>query len=139
MASQNADHGEERFPDGNWLAGMPVGERVSGDKKRKEVRRKILEEKRETDLRYLRFLKRSPKAEIFLYNIDTEKGYTIKTDGVESEVLLIENDVVYYRVKDRLYRSEIRNGRMEPELLSQDPELLNVYCAFQGPSCEEVE
>ncbi len=79
-----------------------------------------------------------PKAELFLYDTKTEKRYTIKTGDIESEVLLIEDDIVYYRVKDKLYRSSIREGRVEePELLAQDQALMSVYWAFKGPSCKE--
>src|ERR1700683_2596053 len=42
-----------------------------------------------------------------VYNIDTEKLFTITTNQGDSEILLIEENTVYYRVSDRLYKASI--------------------------------
>ncbi len=123
-------------PFGNWMAGIPVGELVQGSEKEKEAINKARKEKRNSGLRFLRLLYRNPNEEIFLYNVKTGKDYTIKTDDIESEVLLVEDDVVYYRVKDRLYRSDISKDFKDPELLAQDPALEGIYWAFFGPPCK---
>ncbi len=122
-------------PFGTWLAGVSLGKSIQGAFS-KEFVDKIRAENRERDNRFGKLLERNPKAELFLYDTATGKDYTIRTDDIESEVLLIENGLVYYRVKDRLYRSNIRNDHVEkPVLLAQDPALLTVYWAFTGPSC----
>ncbi len=124
----------ELKPFGRWLAAVPVGKRIEGFSK--ELAERVRSEKRENDHRYSKLLLANPKGEIFLYDTSTGKNYTIRTGDIESEVLLIENDRVYYRIKDRLYRSDIGQGRVEePVLLAQDPALTSVYWAFSGPAC----
>ncbi|HEY3840606.1 MAG TPA: hypothetical protein VGL72_28735 [Bryobacteraceae bacterium] len=44
---------------------------------------------------------------LHLFNIETEKTYMIETRQGDSEILLVENDTVYYRVSDRLYSAPI--------------------------------
>ncbi|MEJ2079933.1 MAG: hypothetical protein P8Z74_18340 [Acidobacteriota bacterium] len=125
-------------PFGDWLAGTPVGSKVT------EIPRELVDrvraERREEDHEYQRLLLSNPRKELFLYDVERGQGFTVDTGDIESVVLLIENDVVYYRVKDRLYQSEIRGGRVEPpELLAQDPALTGVYWAFMGPACQVAE
>ena len=106
----------------------------------KQVTDRLRAEKRADDHRYAARLLRNPKAELFLYNTKTGRDYTIRTGDIESEVLLVEDDVVYYRVKNRLYRSAIRQGQAgEPELLGENEALSSVYWAFTGPVCEAVK
>ncbi|MEJ2147046.1 MAG: hypothetical protein P8020_18100 [Acidobacteriota bacterium] len=122
-------------PFGHWLAGVPVGERIENFPR--ELVDRLRTEGRAADNRYAKLLTFNPRSELFLYDVETEKSYTIETGNVETEVLLIENNQVYYRVKDRLYRSTIREGRVEPpEFLARDPALTGVYWAFVGPACQ---
>ena len=125
-------------PFGHWLAGLPVGPRVRGFPQ--ELVDRVRAEKRERDDKYQRLLLSNPRKELFLYDVERGRSLTIATGDIESAVLLIEDDVVYYRIKDRLYRSEIRDDRAgQPELLAQDPALLGVYWAFMGPDCKAAE
>ncbi len=124
-------------PFGYWLAGLPVGPRINGFPQ--ELVDRVRTEKREKDYKYGSLLLWNPRKELFLFDVKRGRSLTIPTGDIESAVLLIEDDVVYYRVKDRLYRAEIREGRAEqPELLAQDPALPGVYWAFTGPACETV-
>jgi hypothetical protein len=45
---------------------------------------------------------------LHILGVQTGRTYLISTHQADSEVLLIEDNVVYYRVSDRLYRSEIQ-------------------------------
>ena len=47
---------------------------------------------------------------LFLYNLETEKYIEWKTDKRDSEILLIDNNIVTYRVDDRLYQTIIIDG-----------------------------
>jgi hypothetical protein len=119
-------------PFGNWIAGTPVGKQIEGFPK--TLVDKVRKNKREQDNQYGNLLIMNPKEEIFLYSIETGKEYTIKTDSEESEVLLIEDDTVFYRVKDAVYKASLEDNFKNPELIIRNPELINVYWAFKGPS-----
>ncbi|MEJ2079935.1 MAG: hypothetical protein P8020_18095 [Acidobacteriota bacterium] len=122
-------------PFGHWLAGVPVGKRIK--EFTPELVNRVKTEGRVHDNRFVNLLYANPRPELFLYNTQTDQSFTIDTGDIESEVLLIDNNQVYYRVKDRLYRSTIREGRVEPpELVAQDPALTGVYWAFMGPACQ---
>lgn len=123
-------------PFGPWLAGVPLGEKRQ--RLPQETVDRIKAEKREKDIAFSNLLAANPKPELFLYNSQTDRQYTIETGDIESEVVLIENETVYYRVKDRLYRASVRDGRVgPPELVAQDPALADVYWAFSGPPCTQ--
>ncbi len=125
-------------PFGPWLAGVPLGKRIQGFPP--ELSARVRSENRQDDYRFSDLLKINPKAEIFIYDTESGESFTIRTGDIESAVLLIEDNVVYYRVKDRLYTAAIRKGHVaQPELLAQDPALASVYWAFWGPPCEPAE
>ena len=49
-----------------------------------------------------------------LYNIRSKKSYMIRTGQGDSEILLVDGDMVYYRVNDVLHKA----------LIGQKPELI---------------
>jgi len=66
-----------------------------------------------------------------LYNIENERVYTIETNQGNSEILLVENETVYYRVNDRLYSAEImESGLGKPKLLATGDVINDVHWAF---------
>jgi hypothetical protein len=68
---------------------------------------------------------------LHLYNIATEKLYTITTNQGDSEILLIEDNTVYYRVSNRLYSAPIsENGIGTATLLATDEALRDAHLAF---------
>lgn len=68
---------------------------------------------------------------LYLYNVDTEQVYTITTNQGDSEVLLVENNVVYYRASDRLYSVPIVEGGLGTvRLLATDDAIRDAHWAF---------
>jgi hypothetical protein len=68
---------------------------------------------------------------LHVYNIDTEQVFTIATNQADSEVLLIEADVVYYRSANRLYAANItESGIGKPRLLANDDVINDAHWAF---------
>jgi hypothetical protein len=66
-----------------------------------------------------------------VYNIDTEKLFTITTNQGDSEILLIEDNTVYYRVSDRLYKAPITDsGIGAASLIATDEAIRDVHWAF---------
>jgi hypothetical protein len=65
------------------------------------------------------------------YNIDTEKLYTITTNQGDSEIVLIEDNAVYYRVSDRLYKAPITDsGIGAATLMATDEAIRDAHWAF---------
>jgi hypothetical protein len=68
---------------------------------------------------------------LHLYDITSGKIYTIETKQGDSEVLLVDNGSVYYRVSDRLYASPITtNGVGPPKLLVTNDLVRDAHWAF---------
>jgi hypothetical protein len=68
---------------------------------------------------------------LHLYNIDTERVYTIHTNQADSEVLLVEDNTVFYRVTDRLYAASItEKGLGAARLLATDEAIRDAHWAF---------
>ena len=44
---------------------------------------------------------------LHLYDVETEKSYTITTRQADSEIVLVEGGSVYYRINNRLYSAPI--------------------------------
>jgi hypothetical protein len=66
-----------------------------------------------------------------VYNIDTEKLFTIATNQGDSEILLIEDNTVYYRVSDRLYKAPITDrGIGVASLIATDEAIRDAHWAF---------
>jgi hypothetical protein len=68
---------------------------------------------------------------LHLYDVATDKHYTIITNQGDNEIILVEDDTVYYRVSDRLYSAPILAGRLgEPKLLATDDLIRDAHWAF---------
>jgi hypothetical protein len=68
---------------------------------------------------------------LHLYDIDNEKVYTIETHQGDSEVLLIEDGVVYYRASDRLYSAPITAlGLGSARLVATDEAIRDAHWSF---------
>jgi hypothetical protein len=70
-----------------------------------------------------------------LFAIDTATGRTIflPTNQGDSEILLIRDDVVIYRVSDRLYSSRIQGTTVgAPQLIAQDEAVPDMHWAFSS-------
>jgi hypothetical protein len=72
--------------------------------------------------------------ELDLYNIRTKRQYKIRTGQGDSEVLLVTDSAVYYRVNDALFKSSLGQ---EPELkgtkIISRPDVQLAHWAFLGP------
>lgn len=74
---------------------------------------------------------------LFIYNTlsqsylewETKENEVVQGD---SEVLLIEDEVVYYRVNDKIYQAKIINGKQldKPQLLLKDYRVPDIHWAF---------
>jgi hypothetical protein len=68
---------------------------------------------------------------LHLYDVDSGQTYSIVTNQGDSEVLLVEDDVVYYRVSDRLYSAAIAKTVLgEPRLLATADAIRDAHWAF---------
>ena len=75
--------------------------------------------------------------ELFLYHVPTQKEISWKTyenrevQG-DSEVLLVENNEVYYRINDIIYKASIIGNEKlgKPELLLKDTRVADIHWAF---------
>jgi len=55
----------------------------------------------------------------------------LSTRQADSEVLLIENDIILYRASDRLYQGRIAEGSItETRMIVQDEIIRDVHWAF---------
>jgi len=68
---------------------------------------------------------------LYLYDVATEHMYRIATNQADSEILLVEDGVVYYRASDRLYSSTITaNGLTPGRLLATSDVIRDAHWAF---------
>jgi hypothetical protein len=68
---------------------------------------------------------------LHLYDAATENFYTIRTNQADSEILLVENDNVYYRVGNRLYSAPFSGKSIgAPKLLATDELIRDAHWAF---------
>ena len=69
---------------------------------------------------------------LYLLNSFTKKYLEIVTNQGDSEVLLVENNVVYYRVNDEIFKRTIINSEKlgEPELMIKSMDALDIHWAF---------
>ena len=71
---------------------------------------------------------------LFVYNVTTHRYYQWDTQDGDSEVILIQDDQVYYRVDHTIYRASIGEKALEkPGLLVESPEVPGIHWAFFGP------
>ena len=68
---------------------------------------------------------------LHLYDVTNERVYTIATNQGDSEVLLVENNIVYYRVSDRLYSAPVtEKGIGAARLLASNEAIRDAHWAF---------
>ena len=68
---------------------------------------------------------------LYLYNAATGQTYTNNTHQGDSEILLVEDGVVYYRASDRLYRATIgADGLSAGTLLATSDVIRDAHWAF---------
>ena len=67
-----------------------------------------------------------------MYNIDSKTTINWETGYGDSEILLVQNELVYYRVNDKIYKVPIINGEKlgESELLIHDERVPDIHWAF---------
>jgi len=68
---------------------------------------------------------------LYLYDAAAERTYTILTNQGDSEILLVEDNVVYYRASDRLYSAPItKTGLGAAKLLATSDLIRDAHWAF---------
>lgn len=68
---------------------------------------------------------------LYVYDTDTEKMYPIITNQADSEILLVDNQIVYYRVNDRIYSATINAGSLgEPTQVAKGEPIRDAHWAF---------
>lgn len=69
---------------------------------------------------------------LYLLNVPTRKYIEWNTGQGDSEILLVQDELVYYRVNDKIYKSSIVEGKElgKPELLIQDERVPDIHWAF---------
>jgi hypothetical protein len=68
---------------------------------------------------------------LHIYDVETEKLHPLSTDQADSEMLLVENGLVYYRVLNKLYEAPISDRGIGPSrLLATDDAILDAHWAF---------
>ena len=68
---------------------------------------------------------------LYLYDASTERVYILATNQGDSEVLLVENGVVYYRASDRLYSATLTDKGLAPSsLLATSETIRDAHWAF---------
>lgn len=71
---------------------------------------------------------------LFLYDTELKKKYFIDTQQGDSEILLVHDGQVYYRVYDEIRRADItENGIKSGVLLVKDGIVPDIHWAFLGP------
>jgi hypothetical protein len=72
---------------------------------------------------------------LYLFNTDTGKYIEWNTHQGDSDILLLQDETVYYRVFDAIYKMSIINGESlgKPELLAKDNQIVpQIHWAFVG-------
>jgi hypothetical protein len=68
---------------------------------------------------------------LHLYDVDTEKMFTIVTNQGDSEILLVEGGMVYWRVANRLYSAPIADSGIGAQrLLATGEAIRDAHYAF---------
>jgi hypothetical protein len=66
-----------------------------------------------------------------LYDVNADKHYAITTNQGDSEIVLVDNNTVYYRVSDRLYSAAITNAGLSPAALLATSDIIrDAHWAF---------
>jgi hypothetical protein len=69
---------------------------------------------------------------LYLLNINTQKYIEWNTGQGDSEILLVQDEIVYYRVNDEIYKANIINGEKlgQSELLIKDERVPDIHWTF---------
>ncbi len=69
---------------------------------------------------------------LYLLNVPTRKYIEWNTGQGDSEILLVQDEIVYYRINDAIYKTPIINGEKlgKSELLIKDPRVPDIHWAF---------
>jgi len=68
---------------------------------------------------------------LHVYDSETERLHTIVTAQADSEILLVEDNTVYYRVADRLYSAAIEGKQLgKARLVAKAEEIRDAHWAF---------
>ena len=116
---------------GLWLAGLVTGEKQNEDIPGKNKWRKDMTSTgTPVEWRFKDFGIFSTGI-LFLYNTETQQKYEIETNQGDSEILLVEDDTVYYRVYDEIYQAKIGMNKIETgTLLVKDDVVPDIHWAF---------
>lgn len=70
---------------------------------------------------------------LFIYHVDTQSMIQWNTGHGDSEILMLKDECVYYRVYDKIYKAPIINHKAlgEPELIIQNTLIGDVHWMFQ--------
>ncbi len=120
---------------GPWLAGYVADEErsVPGIKKGERRREDMRKSGTPSAWRFEDFKIYSPGI-LFIYNVLSNKKYSIETGQMDSEVLLVEDNNVYYRVNDEIYQAKIGEKKIETgTLIVKDEAVHDIHWAFIGP------
>lgn len=73
------------------------------------------------------------EGDLFLYHVDSQNMIQWNTGHGDSEILMLKDECVYYRVYDKIYKAPIINHKAlgEPELIIQNTLIGDVHWMFQ--------
>jgi hypothetical protein len=122
---------------GKWLAGVVydytgMSYNTNKDSPGKKDRTKLNSKSPfNADERFAYFHIYSPGM-LYLYNTNTQKYIEWVTNQGDSEILLVQDDAVYYRINDEIYKALILKGEKlgKSELLIKDPNASDIHWAF---------
>jgi hypothetical protein len=73
---------------------------------------------------------------LYLYNLETKQYIEWETGQGDSEILILQNKMVYYRVNDKIFKRPIYCGKElslgDPELIIQNEIIMDVHWAFMA-------
>jgi hypothetical protein len=126
-------HAMVRAFDGPWLAGYAVERSEVPSPGRESRRREMTETGTPFDWRADTMRYYQPGI-LFVYNAKNRTKYQWETGQGDSEVLLVADDTVYYRVNRSIYSARIGAERLEDHtLLVEDDVVPDIHWAFLGP------
>jgi hypothetical protein len=124
----------ERHPNvrgfGKYIAGLEVQDRNPGNP-RSPGEEKWPTKPRRTGPDLTGRVREVYPGKLHVYDVDTERVFSITTNQGDSEILLIENSTVYYRVNDQIYAAPItERGLGRGRLLATDEAIRDAHWAF---------
>ena len=119
----------------DWEAGFDIGNRVSPGKEERWAINRYIENSFDEQMgrQFYR------PGILFLFNTETMQYIEWETQQGDSKILLVYNEVVYYRVFDAIYRADIIDGERldNVELLVRDNQIVPfIHWAFYGREME---